>query len=56
MSHEVVTLGQRDLASSLTTLGKRKPRWFHETLKEARDNVGDPKSHIKESRPLVIFG
>jgi hypothetical protein len=39
-----VTLGQSDLTSPLTTLGKRRPRWFQETLKEAKENVGDPKS------------
>jgi hypothetical protein len=44
MSPEAVTLGQRDLTSPLITSGKRKPRWFQETLKEARENVGEPKS------------
>jgi hypothetical protein len=55
-SHEAVTLGQRDLTSSLTTSGKRRPRWFQETLKEARENVGEPKIQIRESRPPFIFG
>jgi hypothetical protein len=40
----------------LTTSGKRRPRWFRKTLKEAREKVGEPKSQIKESRPPVIFG
>jgi hypothetical protein len=55
-SFEAVTLGQRDLTSPLTTLGKRRPRWFQEALKEARENVGEPKSQIKDSRPPVRFG
>jgi hypothetical protein len=55
-SPEAVTLGQRDLTSPLTTSGKRRPRWFQETLKEARENVGEPKSQIRESRPPVRFG
>jgi hypothetical protein len=42
-SPKAVTLGKRDLTSPLTTLGKRRPRWFQETLKEARENVGEPK-------------
>ena len=40
----------------MTTLGKRRPRWFQETLKEAKKNVGEHKSQIRESRPLVKFG
>jgi hypothetical protein len=55
-SPEAVTLGQRDLTSPLTTSGKRRPRWFQETLKEAKENVGEPKSQIRESRPLVKLG
>jgi hypothetical protein len=55
-SPEAVTRGQRDLTSPLTTSGKRRPRWFRETLKEAKENVGDPKSQIKESSPPVRFG
>jgi hypothetical protein len=42
-SPEAITLGQRDLTSPLTTSGKRRPRWFQETLKEAIENVGEPK-------------
>jgi hypothetical protein len=55
-SPEAVTLGQRDLTSPLTTSRKRRPRWFQETLKEARENVGEPKSQIRESRPPVRLG
>jgi hypothetical protein len=55
-SPEAVTLGQRGLTSPLTTSGKRRPRWFQETLKEARENVGKPKSQIRESRPPVRLG
>jgi hypothetical protein len=38
-SLEVVTLGKRDLNSPLTTSGKRRTRWFQETLKEAKENL-----------------
>jgi hypothetical protein len=40
----------------LTTSGKRRPRWFQQTLKEARGNVGEPKSQIRESRPPIRLG
>jgi hypothetical protein len=56
MSPQAVTLRQRDLTSSLTTSGKRRPRWFQETLKEARENVREPKSMIREGRPPVRLG
>jgi hypothetical protein len=55
-SPEAVTLGPSDLTSPLTTSGKRIPRWFQETLKEARENVGDPKSHIRDRRPPIRLG
>jgi hypothetical protein len=42
-SPEAISLGQRDLTSPLNTSGKRRPRWFQETLKEAIENVGEPK-------------
>jgi hypothetical protein len=53
---EAVTLGQRDLISPLTASGKRIPRWFQETLKEAKENLEEPKSQIRESRPPVRLG
>jgi hypothetical protein len=46
-SPEAITLGRRDLTSPLTTSGKRKPRWFQETLKEAIENVGEPKDQVR---------
>jgi hypothetical protein len=55
-SPEAITLGQRDLTSPLTTSGKRRPRWFQETLKEAIENVGEPKSQIRQRRPPVRLG
>jgi hypothetical protein len=55
-SHEAVTLGHRDLTSLLTTSGTRRPRWFQEILKEAKENVGEPKSQIKESRFCYFSG
>jgi hypothetical protein len=56
MSLEVVTLGPSDLTSPMTTSRKRIPRWFQETLKEARENVGGPKSQIRDKRPPVRLG
>jgi hypothetical protein len=56
VSPEAITLGQRDLISLLTTSGKRRPRWFQKTLKEARENVGETKSHIRERKPPVRLG
>jgi hypothetical protein len=49
-SPEAITLGQRDLTCPLTTSGKRRPRWFQETLKEAKENVGEPKSQFRLQR------
>jgi hypothetical protein len=50
------TLGQEDITSPLTTLGKRKPRWFQETLKEAKENVGEPKRQFKERKSPERLG
>jgi hypothetical protein len=55
-SPEAISLGQRDLTSPLTTPGKRKPRWFQETLKEAIENVGEPKDQVRQRRPPVRLG
>lgn len=38
------------------TVGKRKPRWFWETLKEAQEVVGRPKWLVRESRLLERLG
>jgi hypothetical protein len=38
------------------TSGKRKPRWFQETLKEAKEYVGEPQRLMRESRALERFG
>jgi transposase InsO family protein len=56
VSPEAITLGQRDLTSPLTNSGKMRPRWFQETLKEAIENVGEPKSQIRQRRPPVRLG
>jgi hypothetical protein len=40
----------------LVTSGKRIPRWFQETLKEAKVNVGEPKRLFRESRALERLG
>jgi hypothetical protein len=38
------------------TSGKRKPRWFQETLKEPKEYVGEPQRLIRESRAPERFG
>ena len=50
MRSEEKTHGCRDLTSPLVTTGKRKPRWFQDTLKEAKENVGEPRGLFRESR------
>jgi hypothetical protein len=52
----VETLGQGYLTSPLVTPGKRKLRWFQETLKEAKENVGEPKRLVKERRAPERLG
>jgi hypothetical protein len=49
---EAETLGRGDLTSPLVTSGKRKSRWFQETLKEAKENVGEPTRQFRERRVL----
>ena len=34
--------------------GKRKPKWFQDTLREAK-SVAGPKRHVRESRPPELF-
>jgi hypothetical protein len=34
----------------------RKLRWFQDTLKEAKEYVGEPKRLVRESRALERFG
>jgi hypothetical protein len=53
---EAETLGRGDITSPLVTPGKRKPRWFQETLKEAKENVGEPKRLFRESRAPERLG
>jgi hypothetical protein len=38
------------------TSGKKKPRWFQETLKEAKEYVGEPQRLMRESRAPERFG
>jgi hypothetical protein len=54
--YEAETLGQGDITSPLVTSEKRKPRWFQQTLKEAKENVGEPKRHFRESRTPERLG
>jgi hypothetical protein len=56
MRLRVETLGRGDITSPLVTLRKRKPRWFHKTLKEAKENVGEPKRLFRESRAPERLG
>jgi hypothetical protein len=56
MRYEYETLGHAYITSPLVTSGKRKPRWFQETLKESKENVGDAKRLFRESRALERLG
>jgi hypothetical protein len=38
------------ITSPLINLGKKKLRWFYETLKEANKYVGEPMRLMRESR------
>jgi hypothetical protein len=40
----------------LVTLGKRNPRWFQEIVKEAKENVGETKRQLRESRAVERLG
>jgi hypothetical protein len=50
MRSEAETLGRKDITFPLVTIGKRKPRWFQEILKESKESVGEPGGLFKESR------
>jgi hypothetical protein len=50
------TLGRGDITYPLVTPGRRKSRWFQETLKESKENVGEPKRLFRESRALERLG
>jgi hypothetical protein len=47
--HEETTLPE-------VTSGKRKLRWFQETLKEAKEYVGEPQRLMRERRAPERFG
>jgi hypothetical protein len=53
---EAKTLGRGDITSPLFTPEKRKPRWFQETPKEAKENVEEPKRLFRESRAPERLG
>jgi len=38
-----------------TTSERRKPKWLHDTLREAQGSVGNPRQAVKESKPLERF-
>ena len=50
MRSEAETLGRKDITFPLVTIGKRKPRWFQEILKESKESVGEPQGLFKERR------
>jgi hypothetical protein len=37
------------------TLGKRKPRWFQETLKESKELIGEPQRLMRERKPPEVL-
>ena len=37
------------------SLGKRKPKWLQDTLKEAKELLGSPKRTVRESKPCERF-
>jgi hypothetical protein len=45
-----------DISPPEVTSGKKKSIWFQETLKEAKEQVGEPKRLMRESRALERFG
>jgi hypothetical protein len=50
------TQGHEETAPREVTLGKRKPRWFQETLKESKEYVREPQRLMRESRVPERFG
>jgi hypothetical protein len=44
------------ITSPLINLGKKKLRWFYETLKEANKYVGEPMRLMRESRAPERLG
>jgi hypothetical protein len=42
-------------APQKATSGKRKPRWLHTTLKDAQENVENPKRIVRESKAPKRF-
>jgi hypothetical protein len=53
---EVGTLVRRDITYPLVIMGKRKPRWFQETLKKSKENVGEPKKLFRETKAPKRLG
>jgi hypothetical protein len=50
------TQGHEETTPREVTSGKKKPRWFQETLKEAKEYVGEPQRLMRESRVPESFG
>jgi hypothetical protein len=48
--------GHEETTPPEITSGKRKLRWFQETLKEAKEYVGEPQRLMRESRAPERFG
>jgi hypothetical protein len=49
------TKGHERIAPQEVISGKKKPRWFQETVKEAKEYVGEPKKLLRESKALERF-
>jgi hypothetical protein len=49
------TKGHEETTPPEVTSGKKKSRWFQETLKEAKEYVGEPQRLMRESRALERF-
>jgi hypothetical protein len=50
------TQGYEETAPQEVTSGKWKPKWFQETLKEAKEYVGEPQRLMRESRAPERLG
>jgi hypothetical protein len=50
------TQGHDETTPIEVTSGKKKPRWFQETLKEAKEYVGEPQRLMRERRAPKRFG
>ena len=47
--------GHEDIVPQEATSGKRKPKWLQDTLKEAKQSIGEPKKMWRESKAPERF-